>query len=410
MLLPIGLFLGAVAMQVALYTVLLPEPTDMPRPQPGYARPMGVLAYGLAYGLSVLRSPFGLAPYLVKMAGALLIRVRYPVNANHDLMEVARILGDFANWGLTTLLVLCWASLPPASALVVMLSSGAELIRLITEKGQMVFSAAWQCLPHRAIAQALVQLQITRPATARWLRPLKRYCRYYALSEAARLAYVLAVLKAQAEPGLAQKFRYVRAFRVVPTRQGLRAGRVRDVARGEVFIHQRWTNDPWLLIGQALRRAPWMFDPRHLRRPFYYRTESNRLATLLVLQHAWLCWPYAVYQFGHEIKAARYDLGYRLLRGLGLDLEARVGHDGTYAFDPLLRWLETTLGAHSTASAARLASAARPLCTDAEALAEIRQRLAQGERLSPLAIAAQYTYPLSYVEEVLWAKIVQDPD
>src|SRR5262245_30371060 len=92
-------------------------------------------------------------------------------------------------------------------------------------------------------------------------------------------------------------------------------------AKGEVFIHRNWTNDPWLLIGQGMRRAPWMFDPRYLRRPFYYRTESNRLATLFVLQHARYSPSYACYQFGHEIKAARYDFVYRCLRWIGLDIE-----------------------------------------------------------------------------------------
>ena len=193
---------------------------------------------------------------------------------------------------------------------------------------------------------------------------------------------------------LARKLAYVHAFHIVPEQVGLRAGHVRDVARGEIFIHRRWTNDVWLLWGQVLRRSPWIFDPRYLRRPFYYRTESNRLMTLCVLQHARYSVPYAIFQFGHEIKAARYDAFYRLGQWLGFKLEGEVRADGTYEFDPLIRWLRQESSA-----------TAYPLWTDDETIHHILTQCSNGETVSALDIAVRYTYPLKYVEEVLWAKI-----
>ena len=105
--------------------------------------------------------------------------------------------------------------------------------------------------------------------------------RVSSLASAQRLHCLIQLLKTRAasNPATALKLDYFQAFRVVPHTVRLRLGQVRDVAQGEVFIHARWVNDPWLLIGQALRRSPWLFDPRYLRRPFYYRTEANRLAT-----------------------------------------------------------------------------------------------------------------------------------
>jgi hypothetical protein len=122
------------------------------------------------------------------------------------------------------------------------------------------------------------------------------------------MALVLNVLRAKVcdDPDLSRQVSYVRAFRIVPDSHPLEAGDVRDVATGEVFIHRSWTNDPFLLMGLAVRRGAWVFDPRYLRRPFYYRTESNYLATLAVWHAAPVCPPMALYQFGHEIKAARY--------------------------------------------------------------------------------------------------------
>lgn len=51
--------------------------------------------------------------------------------------------------------------------------------------------------------------------------------------------------RAAADHDLSPRLDYVAALRIVPSSRGLRAGHVRDVARGEVFIHASWTADPW---------------------------------------------------------------------------------------------------------------------------------------------------------------------
>ncbi len=174
----------------------------------------------------------------------------------------------------------------------------------------------------------------------------------------------------------------------MPDDHYLRSGDVRDIARGEVFIHRRWANDPWLLIGLALRRAPWIFDPRELARPFRYRTTANRVMTSFVLRHARFSPPFAWYQFGHEIKAASHDLVLRTLGLLGFEYEAPLRADGTYPF-------EADAAGHPEDR----------LWTDEAALQDIRQRLAAGEVLSDLDIAQQYTYPCCYVVEVLLPRL-----
>jgi hypothetical protein len=196
---------------------------------------------------------------------------------------------------------------------------------------------------------------------------------------------VLRTLKT-VEPEVAQKLAYFTGFRLVPDTLNLRAGRVRDVARGEIFIHLGWLNDPWLLKGLALRRTPWIFDPRWLRRPFYYRTEANPLVTCFVLRHWKYCPPYAWYQFGHQIKAARYKLFYELCRGLWRNLETPVLCDGAVEPEPLLHfWF-------------KLGRARRPLWSETE----VRQAVTDMPvEVSSEEIAVRFTLPLLYVKEVL---------
>ncbi len=268
-----------------------------------------------------------------------------------------------------------------------LLACAAETVRLLTEKGAMVFSAAWQSLPHRRLAGWLTDSPLEAV--------FREYCAYYRLPDDERLETVLQKLKADANPQTAHKLRYVSAFRVVPDDVGLRCGKVRDIARGEIFVHARWTNHPGLLTGLALRRSPWIFDPRFVRRPFYYRTQANRLMTLFVFENAHLCPLYAIYQFGHEIKSARYDAFYRILRWLRTDAEELIRADGTYSFEPLATSLKM-IPAQTPKP--------RPLWTDDEVLRDLAAS-ADASLLSSIEIAERYTYPLLYVEEVLLPKI-----
>ena len=148
-----------------------------------------------------------------------------------------------------------------------------------------------------------------------------------------------------------------------------------------------------------VRRAPWIFDPRYLRRPFYYMTEANRLATLCVLEHARYSPPYAVFQFGHEIRVARLHLFYLVLRRLGADVEYKVNADGTFQFDQFICWLQKRFGC------AQALAGQRPLYSDDEVIAEVLCSYNAGEMIVAQDIASHYTYPLKYVEEVLLNKI-----
>jgi hypothetical protein len=156
----------------------------------------------------------------------------------------------------------------------------------------------------------------------------------------------------------------------------------------------------------ALRRAPWMFDPRYLRRPFYYMSEANRLATLFVLEHARYSLPYAIFQFGHEIRVARLHLFYSLLRRFGLDVEYKVNADGTFQFDQWICWLQARRGQRPDTPQQR------PLYTDDEVIADLLQNYTTttDELLDAEQIAARYTYPMKYVEEVLMLKIVEQQE
>jgi hypothetical protein len=229
---------------------------------------------------------------------------------------------------------------PDGPVVLLYLMVGAEGVRLACEKGVMVWSGLWQAIPHRWIATE-VRRRADVGARSRPARWLDGYCAYYALTDEERATTLLASAKQRAalDPDLRARLAHVERLRIVSSAHGLRAGRVRDVARGEVFIHGRWTSDPWLLMGLALRRGPWLFDERYLQQPVRYRTDGNRAMTLAVLRHARFSPPFALFQLGHEIKAARYDLFFRALRRCGVDVEGRARVDGSFAFDPLLHWI-----------------------------------------------------------------------
>ncbi|WP_136625288.1 hypothetical protein [Dictyobacter kobayashii] len=356
---------------------------------------LGLGAFYIAYGLSLLRAPLGLVPYLVKLGMHFGLRWRYEARRTTYVREVVNLLAELANvlltWGLVWWLVgplrLQWW------VLVCYLPLWAEALRLLAERVPIIFSAAWQLLPHRAIAYYLQRRRSYRPGSIGG-----RYCCYYSLSDEERAALVLEVLKQRvaADGEVAQRLAYMQAFRIIPQQQALRGGLVRDVARGEVFVHGIWTNDPWLLSGMALRRAPWSFDPRYVARPFYYMSGSNRAMSRFVLRNARYSLPYALFQFGHEIRVARLHFFYTLLRWLGADIERTVWDDGTFQNDQCIYWLKQRLG-WDPGLAER-----RPLYADAEVLAELATG-GEAEGSEPIAqqVAERYIYPLSYVEEVL---------
>lgn len=349
----------------------------------------------LTHLFSVLRLPFALIPYLVKLTLIYCFGDAFSEFWNKYSVQIIRILGDFANFLITTFLFYKFhelmVSLLPKILLDLIVIS--EFIRLLTEKGVMILSALWQAIPHSSLAKSLHD----KPFSG----SLKRYVNYYILSDEKRLEKVLRRLKASArllnKTQTISKLRYVNSFQIVPDSVNLRAGEVRHVARGEVYVHASWTNNPDILRGQALRRSPWIFDPRYLRRPFYYRTEANYLMTLFVFENARLCPFFAVYQFGHEIKSARYNIFYRLLRWLGFELEQPVCENSTNSFDTLAKTImQNRLKTENC----------RPLWTDDEVMADMTGKPIS----SAMEIAEKYTYPLIYVQEVLINKIAKRQD
>ena len=379
------------------YLIGIPKAADGPLFSRAFFRRVGNVAGGLAYLLGILRWPYCILPYLGKLFWFVLLRRRLWNYWEADPVQGLRIVGDFLNLGLTTG---AWALLLKPLGMAhwtrwLALPAGAEYLRLLTEKLPMLFSGLWQLLPHQSLAQFLLARRDSG-WVGRWL---EGYCAYYSLATEQRLHFLIQLLKTRAalNPTTALKLDYFQAFRVVPQTVSLRLGQVRDVARGEVFIHARWVNDPWLLIGQALRRSPWLFDPRYLRRPFYYRTEANRLATRFVLQHADYSFPYACYQFGHEIKVARYDLFYRLCRTIGWEIEEKVRADGTVTPEPLLRQLVQWLRPDDDQTETTL----RALWSDDEVVEIILSDPVRAELPSASELASCYVYPLKYVEEVL---------
>ncbi len=341
-----------------------------------------------AYLLSILRLPYAVVPYLIKFFLFAAFRGSFSWFWNHYYVQFIRVFCEILNLFITSWLFHAFFQDKILLLIFLRLAFLAECIRLLCEKGVMGLNAFWQALPHRAIANLLA----SRYPSAIF----RHYIRYYILSDEKRVIRSLSLLKASVrlfpKHQTSEKLRYVHAFQIIPDEIPLRSGMVRNIARGEVYIHAKWLNSLDLLWGLALRRSPWIFDPRYLRRPFYYRSEANPLMTRFVLENASLCPLFSVYEFGHEIKAARYEVFYKLMRWLGIELEQPVCEDGTNNFDVLAK---TLIKFRSNPGGDR------PLWTDHEVIKEMEAN----QDLSPLSIAEKYTYPLIYVREILQSKI-----
>jgi hypothetical protein len=152
-------------------------------------------------------------------------------------------------------------------------------------------------------------------------------------------------------------------------------------------------------MAMAVRRAPWMFDPRFLRRPFHNDSESHPLVTRFLFSHARYYPPYVIYQFGHGVVNAHRELFYKTSRRLGINAEPFVLKDGSSPRDLLTTaWLRRR---KRQATSVYL----QPLCSDEEAIASILSRASESSQWSTIAVATEFSYPLKYVEEVLLDQI-----
>lgn len=371
------------------YFSCVPGAQDVLRPRPWAVDYLPKSLSIIIYPLAVLRLPYTILPYTCRAILFLAFHFRMNAFSGRMWFEVARVLGDFANWSLLSAALLYLGGRIGLPLWVSYSFIVAESIHLLSEKGVMVSSGVWQHLPHRWIASELAKYELLA------IRFAKYIC-YYQSDDAKRMQIVLGFLRgvAQNDSYLAARLTYVNCFRIVSDAHSLRAGDVRDVARGEIFIHRRWTSDPYLLIGLALRRSPFVFDPRFLARPFKYRTQANPLVTVFVFRYAYLMPPFALFQFGHEIKSARYELFLRFLRAFRWNLETPIRADGQFDFDPLIqRFVPRVRGS--------------VLPDDAQTIGSIIPRLTNGETVTPMDVASEFVYPLTYVEQVLWDKIMR---
>ncbi len=382
------------------YSIILPLPSPSPLKPQLIDDIIGNMLFATAWMLSVLRLPFTITPYLLKLSLSLIFLNRFQILWGNRWVQALRLIGDFFNLILTSSVLIALSNSQiksPIACVLIYLFSSAELIRLLSEKGQSLFSALWQQLPHQTFAQWLDGKNI--PASP-ILKFLKRYSKYYILTDEERCLFLsrLLIQKSRRDRQTACKLAYFSGFKIVARDRALRQGDVRDIASGQVYIHRGWTNDPWLLMGLAMRRTPWIFDPRFLTRPFYYRSTANRLMTLSILRRARYSPPFAWYQFGHEIKVARYALFFIVCRKLGFDLEEPVRADGTYNFDPLIKWLKSKL------RPVEERTNQHPLWSDEELIVH----LASQPLVDPYTIASRYAYPLKYVEDILMPRLNQE--
>lgn len=95
-----GLAVAATLACYVLWPLLVPRG---PAPARALDRRLGALLYAVAYLLSLLRAPLGLAPYLLKMILILALRVRYEAAHSTYRREVVNMAGDALNLAGTAL-------------------------------------------------------------------------------------------------------------------------------------------------------------------------------------------------------------------------------------------------------------------------------------------------------------------
>jgi hypothetical protein len=374
------------------YTFVLPNKDHAPLPRRSSDAAIGHAFYMAAQFLSYIRAPMSWVPFLFEVPLALASPDPKKSLVKGVRWIIVEGVRDLANFILSIWVVHEIVGPPQLLGwnLVLYLPISAEGIRLLTEYGQSLFSACWQLLPHANIVHGLSRRNLLKGS-------LHRYCYYYSLAEEERSEFLVEWLRARSacDDELSSKLAYVRSFHFISDDNYLHGGLVRDVAQGQIWIRKTWTNDPWLLVGLAIRRSPWVFDPRYVARPFYYRTYSARVTTRLVLRCFRYCGPFAIYQFGQEVLTARHALYFRVMRALGVDLEEPVRCDGSFRYDRLLSWIQKKLGRTP------LTPDLRPLWGVDETIEDVVRRTRSGETLSNTEIASLYCYPYKYVEEVL---------
>ncbi|MEP6988661.1 MAG: hypothetical protein ABI970_23880, partial [Chloroflexota bacterium] len=84
--------------QFFCYVWFMPERHPQPIPLTRFDKWFAWFFYGIAYILSLLRLPFAILPYYIKLLRFLLFKQHYQVSDYLVLVEGLRIVGDVANW------------------------------------------------------------------------------------------------------------------------------------------------------------------------------------------------------------------------------------------------------------------------------------------------------------------------
>jgi hypothetical protein len=73
--------------------------------------------------------------------------------------------------------------------------------------------------------------------------------------------------------------------------------------------------------------------------------------------------------------------------------------DGSFQFDQIIFWLDERWRKHC------ITTRQSYLYSDEETISDILYHHSDEEAMTPMDVAIHYTYPLKYVEEVLWEKL-----
>ena len=91
--------------QLFCYAWFTPEITPRPIPITRFDKWFAWFLYGSAYILSLLRLPFAILPYWLKLLRFVFFKQHYQVSDYHIWVEGLRIVGDAANWVVGIILV-----------------------------------------------------------------------------------------------------------------------------------------------------------------------------------------------------------------------------------------------------------------------------------------------------------------
>lgn len=113
--------MGMVAIGLLFYMFLLPESKQPIHPFHSWEKYVGKGAYSAAYTLSLLRTPLGLLPYMVKLFIFFVLNIRYESAQSTYFREGINMVGDIVNLALTTVFVQVLVGPPRVQSLAIII-------------------------------------------------------------------------------------------------------------------------------------------------------------------------------------------------------------------------------------------------------------------------------------------------